>query len=121
RGVGTDDTRVRLQAVHELLLGPLADVGAEEVEERLAARGFQDRELEALRDERQTEVEVEDVRLRQELRERSPLDDLLAQQTLARALQVPVGLVGAERLRVEDDEPSVDTAPAQRLHVRPAN
>ena len=46
---------------------------------------------------------------------------LLPQEALAGTLQVPVGLVRPERLRVEDDEPRVDATPAQRLHVRPAD
>ena len=46
---------------------------------------------------------------------------LLAEEPRARPLQVPVGLVGPVRLRVEDDEPRVDAAAAERLHVRPAD
>ncbi len=121
RGEGADDARVRFQPVHELLLRALADVGAQEVEERLAPSRPEDRELQLLRDEREPEIEVEDVRLRQQLGERSPLDGLLAEQARPRPVQVPVGLVRAERLRVEDDETRVDPAPAKRLHVRPAD
>jgi hypothetical protein len=113
------DACIGLQAVHELVLRVLPDVGAQEVEERLAACGPEDRELDALRDEREPEVEVEDVGLREELRERAPLDELLAQEAFPGTLQVPVRLVWTERLRVEDDEPRVDAAFAQRLHVRP--
>ncbi len=121
RGERADDARVRLQPVHELLLRALADVGPEEVEERLAPRRPEDRELELLRDERQPEVEVEDVRLGQELCESAPLDRLLAKEARTRAVEVPVRLVRAERLRVEDDEARIDPTPAERLHVRPAD
>jgi hypothetical protein len=64
---------------------------------------------------------VKDVRLWEQARERLPLHGLLAQEARLRALQVPVGLIGAERLRVEDDEPRVHAASPQRLHVRPAD
>ena len=55
------------------------------------------------------------------LAKRAPLDGLLAKEAGARPLQVPVGLVGPEGLRVEDDEPRIDAAAAERLHVRPAD
>ena len=77
----------------------------------------QQRELEPLRQERQTEVEMEDVRLRREARERAPLRHLLSEQPTV-PLEVDIGL-GMQAVPVEHDEPGVDAPRAQRLHVRP--
>ena len=77
----------------------------------------EDRELHRLRDEREAEVEVEDVGAGEEPRERRPLRRLLADEAAA-PLERPVGL-GVERVAVEDDELRVDPAPPQRLDVRP--
>jgi hypothetical protein len=105
--VGADDLSVGQAAVGELVGGLSADVRADEVEDGLLAGRFQDRELDPLRNERQTEVEVEDVGARQQLCERTKLHCLPAPRGSGRQLEVLVGLrVG--RLGVEDDEPRVD-------------
>jgi hypothetical protein len=91
------------------------------VEDRLPARGAQERELEPLRHEGEPEVEVEDVRLRQQARQRLRLDELAPQQWAVRPpVQVPVRL-GVRGVDLEDDEPRVDALPPQRLHVRPSH
>src|SRR4029079_5354961 len=87
------------------------------VEHRLLAERAQDRELHRLWHERQPEVEVEDVRPRQQPRESAPLGELAAQEA-RRAAQVDVGF-GVQPVAVEDDELRVDAELAQRLHVRP--
>src|SRR5204862_1765601 len=105
-------------AVRELVGRLAADVGADEVEDGLLARHSQERELEGLRDERQPEVEVEDVGARQQPRERAELEGLPPPVGALRKMQVLVGL-RVRRLRVEDDEPGVDPLSPQRLDVRP--
>src|SRR5205085_761714 len=94
-----------------------ADVRAEEVHHRPLPQGAQKGELHQLRYERQPEVEMEDVRLTGEARERPPLRQLAACEPAA-ARQVDVGL-GMEAVAVEDNEAGVDAASPQRLHVRP--
>ena len=76
RVVGAHDLGVRLAAVGELLGSLAADVRAEVVHHRLLPRGAEERELERLGDERQPEDEVEDVRAREQARERGPLPRL---------------------------------------------
>ena len=83
----------------------------------LLAERTEDRELRRLRDEREAEVEVEDVGAGQEPRECRPLRRLSAREA-APALERPVGL-GVEGVAIEDDELRVHTAPPQRLNVRP--
>ena len=61
-----DDLGAGLLAEGQLGRRLAADVRAQVVEDRLLAERPQDRELERLRDERETEVEVEDVRARQQ-------------------------------------------------------
>ena len=70
-----------------------------------------------LRQQRQPEVEVEDVRLRREPGERAPLRQLPSSETAA-APEVDVGL-RVQPVAVEDDEPRVDAASPERLDVRP--
>src|SRR5439155_2110655 len=96
-----------------------ADVGAEEVHHRSLAEGAQERELHGLRQQRQAEVEVEDVRPRGEPCEGPPLRRLLTEES-ATALQVDVRL-RVEGVAVEDDELRVDAACAQRAYVRPGD
>ncbi len=117
RVVGADDLGVGALAVCELLGGLAADVGAHVVVDGVLPRGAQDRELQRLRHEREPEVEVEDVGARQQARERAPLRQLTAREPAA-AVERPVRL-RVECAPVEDDEPCVDAAPAQRLDVLP--
>ena len=118
--VGADDLRVSQTAVGELLGRLAADVRADEVEDGLLAGRLQDRELEPLRNECEPEVEVEDVRGRQQPCERAKLRGLAAPRRPVRQPEVDVGFrVG--RLGVEDDEPGIDALSPQRLHVRPAD
>ena len=77
---GADDLRVGALAVRELGGRLAADVRAEVVEDGLLPGRAEDRELERLRDERQAEVEVEDVGARQQARERAPLRELLPRE-----------------------------------------
>ena len=77
----------------------------------------QQRELHRLRHEREPEVEVEDVGLGREPREGSPLRQLLPQKT-ASPREVDVRL-RVQPVTVEDDEPRIDTASAERLDIRP--
>jgi hypothetical protein len=63
---------------------------------------------------------MEDVGLGQELRERAPLDQLLAQEPVIRAAQVDVVLVRPPALRPEHDELGIDAAVAESAHRRPA-
>src|SRR5206468_5667202 len=74
-------------------------------------------ELDGLRDEREAEVEMEDVRARKQPCESRPLRELPADEA-ATTLERPVGL-GVELVAVEDDQLRVDAAPAERLYVRP--
>ena len=74
-------------------------------------------DLERLRDERETEREVEQVGARQELGEHLPLRQLAADEP-ALELERAVGL-GVERVAVEDDERRVDAPLPERLDVRP--
>ena len=97
-----------------------ANVVAEEVHHRLLPRGAQDRHVQRLRDERLSEVEMKDVRLREVAREGAPLNGLLAKQSLSRQVEVDVVLVGPPLLRPEDEQPRVDALAAQSVHVRPA-
>ncbi len=78
---------------------------------------LQGRELDRARHEREAEDEVEDVGLREQLRERAPLGRLAAREA-ARAVERDVGL-GVERVALEDDEPRVDAAAPERLGGRP--
>src|SRR5262249_23286298 len=104
----------------ELVPRLAANVGADEVEDRLLAGGLQDRELEPLRHERQSEVEVEDVGAWKEPRKRGELERLPAPLGSLGQVKIGVGL-GVGGLRVEDDELRVDALSPQRLHVRPAD
>ena len=74
-------------------------------------------ELERARDERETEDEMEDVGLREELRKRAPLGRLAANE----ASRAPEGDVGlrVERVALEDHEPRVDAAAAERFRDGP--
>ena len=87
------------------------------MEDALLAQQPQERELERLRDQRQAEVEVEDVGLRREPRERG---ELLREPLRQRPVPVerPVGL-RVQAPALEDDEPCVDALPSQRLDVLP--
>ena len=78
---------------------------------------LQDRELQRLRHEREAEDEVEDVRLRQQAGEGSPLGRLAAGEA-AGAVERDVGL-GVEGVALEHDEPRVDAAAPERLGGRP--
>src|SRR5207248_2917116 len=80
RVVGADDLGVGAAGVSELLRGLAADVRAEEVVDGLRPGRAQDRELQRLRDEREAEVEVEDVRAGGKTGERAPLDGLAAHE-----------------------------------------
>ena len=111
RVVGADDLGAGPLPVGELLRRLAADVGAEVVVERLLPERAQDRELERLRDERQPEVEVEDVELRQQLGERPPLHELAPDEVLG-PVERPVGF-RVELVALEDDELGVDAAAAQ--------
>ncbi len=115
--VGADDAGVGPAGVEELGGAPPADVGAHEVQDRLLAEEPQDRELEPLGDEGQAEVEMEDIRLRQQPDERTPLRELPAQEA-ALAVERPVRL-GVQAIALEDDELRVDAAAAQREDVLP--
>ena len=117
RVVGADDLGVGPLAVGELGGRLAADVRAEVVEDALAPRRAQDRELDRLRHERQPEVEVEDVGLRQQPRERRELGRKPPRQPAA-PLERPVGL-GVQPAAVEDDEPRVDALAPQRLGRSP--
>ena len=119
RVVGAHDLGVRALAERELLTRLAANVRAEVVEDALLAQRPQSRELQRLGDQRQAEVEVEDVGLRSELRERP---ELRRQPTREPAVPVerPVGFV-VQLPSLEDDEPSVDPLTPQRLHVLPGN
>ena len=83
----------------------------------LLAEQLQDRELQRLRHEREAEDEVEDVRLRQQAGERSPLGRLAAREATG-AVEADVGL-RVECVALEHDEPRVDAATPERLGGRP--
>ena len=85
--------------------------------DRAFAERAQQRELHRLRQQRQAEVEVEDVRRPREVREGSQLRRLLAGEP-TRPLEVDVGF-RVQPVAVEDDELRFDAACAQRLDVRP--
>src|SRR5207247_7601935 len=106
RVVGADDLGAGAAAVGELRGWFAADVGAEEVEDGAAAGEAEKRELERLRDERESEVEVEDVGARKEAGERAPLGELAAREA-AGAVERPVR-VWVEAAALEDDEARVD-------------
>src|SRR5262249_43336124 len=93
------------------------DVRAEVVEDALLAQQTKQRELERLRDQRQPEVEVEDVGARRELREGG---ELLRELQRKRPVPVerPVGLV-MQPSALEYDEPRVHAPPLERLDVLP--
>src|SRR4029077_13106258 len=65
----------------------------------------------------EAEVEVEHVRLREQLEQRPPLGRLAAQEAAA-PVERPVRL-RVKRIALEHDEPGVDAATTERLHVRP--
>src|SRR5581483_10208940 len=115
--VRADDLRVRALAERQVLRRLAADVGAEVVEEALLAQQPKQRELQRLRDQRQPEVEVEDVRAGGEAREGG---ELRREPLRERAVPVerPVRLV-VEPAALEDDEPRVDALAPQRLDVLP--
>ncbi len=119
RVVGADDLGVGAFAVGELLRSLAADVRAEVVVDALLAGGVQNRELHRLGDEREAEVEVEDVGVREQPRQRSELRQQPARQA-AVAVERPVGL-GMEAAAVDDDEPRVHAGAPQRLHVLPGD
>ena len=89
------------------------------MEDALLAQGAQEGELDRLRDQRQPEVEVEDVGLGREPGEGRELLRQLHGQRPA-TVERPVGLV-VQLPALEDDEPRVDTLPPQRLNVLPGN
>src|SRR5438132_10268956 len=89
------------------------------MQHRLLAERAQQRKLDRLREERQAEIEVEDVRARREPRERTRLRELPPEQPTG-AAEVDVGL-RMEFVAVEDDELCVHAAAPQRLDVRPRN
>src|SRR5205823_6346674 len=103
----------------ELLAALAADVRAEPVHDGLLAERTQQRKLQRLRQQRQAEVEVEDVRLRREPREGTELRGLAREQA-RRPVEAPVRL-RVERVALEDDEPRVDALAAERFDVRPRN
>ena len=111
RVVRADDTRARALRPGELRRRLAADVGAEEVHDRALAERAQQRELHRLRQQRQPEVEVEDVRLRREPRERAPLRELAADQS-TRPREGRRLASGMEAVALEDDELRVDAAGA---------
>ncbi len=112
-----DDLDPRLLAVAELARILAADIGAEVVHHAPLPQRAQDRELQRLRDERQPEGEVEDVRSRQQVPERTPLAALPPEQAPLE-VERQVGL-REQRVAVEDDEPGIDPSPSERLDVRP--
>ncbi len=108
RVVAPDDLAVGLLAEAQLLRGLPADVRPEVLEDRALAERPEDRELQRLRDEREAEHEVEDVRLGEQPRELAPLPALAANEA---ALEVERAVcLGVERVAVEDDEARVDAA-----------
>ena len=98
-----------------------ADVGPEVVEHRLLARAPEDRKLERLRDERQTEVEVEDIRARQEPRRArataSPGDG--GSRRAGRATGRPQGGACSARRRRDARRPRDGGAPGRSSTARP--
>ena len=62
---------------------------------------------------------MEDVGLRKQAGEGAPLGGLAPGEAAA-PLERPVGF-GVERVALEHDEPSLDTAAPERLHVRPGD
>ena len=83
----------------------------------LLAQCVQERKLHGLRDEGQSEVEVEDVGTRREPRERR---ELLSEPLRQRPVPLEGDVrLGVKRPALEDDEASVDPQPPQRLHVLP--
>ena len=119
RVVAADDLGSGLLPVGDLVGLLAADVRAEVVHHRPLPEQPQDRELERLRHEREPEVEVEDVGARQQPTEGVPLRQLAA-HLAAVAFERPVRL-RVHAVALEDDERGVDTAPPQRLDVRPGH
>ena len=117
RVVGADDLRVGALAECERFARLAADVRSEIVEDALLPQRAQERELDRLRDQRQAEVEVEDVGLRGEAGEGGELLCELHRQRPA-PVERPVGLV-VQLPALEDDEPRVDPLAPQRLDVLP--
>ena len=87
------------------------------MEDALLPQRMKQRELNRLRQQRQSEVEVEDVGAGREARERGELLRELHGQRAA-PVERPVGLV-VELPALEDDEPRVDPLAPQCLHVLP--
>ena len=85
--------------------------------DRLLPERAQDRELERLGRERQPEVEVEDVRLREEPQPAPPLRRLPPGEAAA-PLERP-SASGWRLVAVEHDEPRVNPSAPERLDVRP--
>ena len=119
RIVGADDLGVRAFAEGELVARLAADVRSQIVKDALLPQRPQEWELNRLRDQRQPEVEVEDVGLRSESGECGELLRELHRQRPA-AIERPVGLV-VQLPALEDDEPCVDALAPQRLHVLPGD
>src|SRR5829696_5727143 len=119
RVVRADDPGIRAAGVPELVRSLAADVGAEEVEHRLAPGRLEDRPGRLPRHECPAEVEVEDISLRQEAKEGWPLHRLASPEPRG-PVERSVGL-RVELLPLDDDELRVDALPAKRQHVRPRN
>ena len=118
RVVAADDLGVGLLPVRQLLRRLAADVRAEIVEDRPLPERAQDRELQRLRDERETEDEVEDVGLWHQLAPARATGGPGDGRRPSFEVQRAVGL-GVEGVAVEDDEPRVDPAVLERLRGRP--
>src|SRR5262249_8974265 len=117
-----DDTRIGASRVCELLGRLAADVGAEKVVDGLLARRVQDWKLKSCRHEREPEVEVKDIRGREEPQKGPPLHELAPPEpALAVEAEIDVALVRPERLVLEGDEPGIDALAAQCLDVLPRN
>src|SRR5262249_3946292 len=120
RRVRADDRGVELLPVLELVERLPANVVAEEMHDGPLPRRLEDRHVQRLGDECLAEVEVEEIRLREVLRKRAPLHQLLTQESLPGQVEVDVVLVGTPLLRPEDQQPCVDVLAPQGVHVRPA-
>ena len=104
RVVAADDLGAGLLAVRELLRGLAANVRAEVVHDGLLPEQSQRRKLHRARHEREAEDEMEDVGLREQIRERTPLGRLAAREA-AGTVERDVRL-GVQRVALEHDEPA---------------
>jgi hypothetical protein len=117
RVVAPDDACARAPRPRKLRRRLAANIRAEEVHHRPLAERAQQRELNRLGQQREAEIEMEEVRVRRESCERAGLRQLLPEQP-AGATEIEIGL-RVELVAVEDDEPRVDATRSQRLNVRP--